>query len=112
MPIYEYACGSCGHRFETKQRFSDDPITTCPECGQSVRRVLHPAGIIFKGSGFYINDSRNVDKSVAATSTPASSNGAESAPTAEVGTKSENGSKADKPDTKVAPTSSTKTESD
>ncbi len=59
MPIYEYACGSCGHHFEAKQRFSDDPISVCPECGQTVRRVLHPAGIIFKGSGFYINDSRN-----------------------------------------------------
>jgi putative FmdB family regulatory protein len=59
MPIYEYACGSCGHHFEAKQRFSDDPIAKCPECGQTVRRVLHPAGIIFKGSGFYINDSRN-----------------------------------------------------
>ena len=110
MPIYEYACGSCGHRFETKQRFTDDPITTCPQCGQSVRRVLHPAGIIFKGSGFYINDSRNVDKSVAATSTTASS-GADSPSPADAGAKSENGSKADKPDTKTAPVSSTKTES-
>lgn len=63
MPIYEYACGSCGHHFEAKQRFSDDPIADCPECGQTVRRVLHPAGIIFKGSGFYINDSRNGNNS-------------------------------------------------
>jgi putative FmdB family regulatory protein len=59
MPIYEYACGSCGHHFEAKQRFTDEPIAVCPECGQTVRRVFHPAGIIFKGSGFYINDSRN-----------------------------------------------------
>ncbi len=59
MPIYEYACGSCGHHFEARQKFSDDPISKCPECGQTVRRVFHPAGIIFKGSGFYINDSRS-----------------------------------------------------
>ncbi|GBD17769.1 MAG: FmdB family zinc ribbon protein [Thermomicrobium sp.] len=56
MPIYEYECTSCGHRFEVKQRFSDDPVATCPTCGNSVRRLLHPAGIIFKGSGFYITD--------------------------------------------------------
>lgn len=56
MPIYEYECTSCGHRFEVKQRFSDDPVATCPTCGNSVRRLLHPAGIIFRGSGFYITD--------------------------------------------------------
>jgi len=56
MPIYEYECTRCGHRFEVKQRFSDDPVATCPTCGNSVRRLLHPAGIIFKGSGFYITD--------------------------------------------------------
>ncbi len=58
MPIYEYACDACGHGFEVKQRFSDDPISECPKCGSKVRRVLHPAGIVFKGSGFYITDSR------------------------------------------------------
>ncbi|ACZ39026.1 FmdB family zinc ribbon protein [Sphaerobacter thermophilus] len=58
MPIYEYACGTCGHTFERKQRFSDEPVSECPECGAQVRRVLHPAGIIFKGSGWYITDSR------------------------------------------------------
>jgi putative FmdB family regulatory protein len=63
MPIYEYACESCGHHFDVKQRFSDDPISVCPECGQHVRRVLHPAGIIFKGSGFYINDSKKTGSS-------------------------------------------------
>ncbi len=69
MPIYEYACGSCGHHFEAKQRFNDDPIAECPECGQTVRRVLHPAGIIFKGSGFYKNDSRSASTSAKSTST-------------------------------------------
>ncbi len=68
MPIYEYACGSCGYHFEAKQRFNDDPIAECPECGQAVRRVLHPAGIIFKGSGFYKNDSRNGSSSPKTTS--------------------------------------------
>ncbi len=56
MPIYEYECTSCGHRFEKRQRFSDEPLATCPTCGNTVRRLLYPAGIIFKGSGFYVTD--------------------------------------------------------
>lgn len=58
MPIYEYACNECGHRFDARQSWSDDPLTVCPECTGAIRRVLHPAGVIFKGSGWYITDSR------------------------------------------------------
>lgn len=58
MPIYEYACNDCGHRFDIKQSWSDDSLTVCPECTGAIRRVLHPAGVIFKGSGWYITDSR------------------------------------------------------
>jgi putative FmdB family regulatory protein len=58
MPTYEYQCKTCGHHFERVQRFSDDPITECPTCGGVVKRVIHPAGVIFKGSGWYITDSR------------------------------------------------------
>ncbi len=58
MPIYEYECSACKSRFERMQRFSDPPVTECPECGSAVRRVLFPAGIVFKGSGWYITDSR------------------------------------------------------
>lgn len=58
MPIYEYACNDCGHRFDIKQSWSDDALTVCPECTGAIRRVLHPAGVIFKGSGWYITDSR------------------------------------------------------
>ncbi|HEY8445939.1 MAG TPA: FmdB family zinc ribbon protein [Thermomicrobiales bacterium] len=58
MPTYTYRCDACGHEFEQVQKFSDDPLTECPECTGSVRRVLYPAGIIFKGSGWYITDSR------------------------------------------------------
>ena len=58
MPIYEYLCKTCGNRFEVRQNFADDALTECTECGAPVRRVLHPAGVIFKGSGWYINDSR------------------------------------------------------
>jgi putative FmdB family regulatory protein len=60
MPIYEYKCESCGIAFERLQRFEDEPLCTCPECGGQVHRVLQPVGIIFKGSGFYITDHRQV----------------------------------------------------
>src|SRR6266702_4903264 len=56
MPTYEYLCRVCSHRFETWQKMTDDPLTTCPECGGVIRRVLFPAGIVFKGSGFYKTD--------------------------------------------------------
>ena len=56
MPTYEYLCRTCSHRFETLQKMTDDPLTTCPECGENIRRVLFPAGVVFKGSGFYKTD--------------------------------------------------------
>ena len=56
MPLYEYLCDKCGHRFEIKQGIKDDPIIKCPECKGKVRRVIHPNHIIFKGSGFYTTD--------------------------------------------------------
>lgn len=56
MPTYEYVCRSCEHRFEQWQKMTDDPLQICPECGGHVRRVLYPAGIVFKGSGFYSTD--------------------------------------------------------
>jgi len=58
MPTYEYACQSCGHHVEVYQRFTDDPLTVCEVCGGPLRKVFHPAGILFKGSGFYATDSR------------------------------------------------------
>jgi putative FmdB family regulatory protein len=72
MPIYEYACSDCGHRFDVRQSWSDDALTVCPECTGAIRRVLHPAGVIFKGSGWYITDSR---KSSEATGSPSKSEG-------------------------------------
>jgi putative FmdB family regulatory protein len=60
MPIYEYECTNCGIRFERHQRISDDPVQVCPECDGQVRRVFHPVGIIFKGSGFYVTDNRRI----------------------------------------------------
>ena len=56
MPLYEYKCQECGLRFERRQSFTEDPVTICPDCGGVVVRLIQPAGIIFKGSGFYVTD--------------------------------------------------------
>lgn len=58
MPTYAYRCSACAHEFEVVQKFSDDPLKTCPECGAAIKRVIFPAGIVFKGDGWYITDSR------------------------------------------------------
>jgi putative FmdB family regulatory protein len=58
MPTYEYACLSCGTHVEVFQRFSEDALTECGVCGGPLRKVFHPAGILYKGSGFYSTDSR------------------------------------------------------
>ena len=58
MPTYAYRCASCGHAFEQFQRMSDDALTECPECAGRIKRVIYPVGVVFKGSGWYINDSR------------------------------------------------------
>ena len=58
MPTYVYACDSCGSQFERFQSFKDEPLQTCPSCASAVRRVFQPVGIVFKGSGWYVTDSR------------------------------------------------------
>jgi putative FmdB family regulatory protein len=58
MPVYEYECEQCGKHFDRIQSVRDEPIRRCPECSGTVHKVFHPAGIIFKGSGWYITDSR------------------------------------------------------
>lgn len=56
MPTYEYKCQECGHKFEKFQTMSDEPIKECEKCGAPVRKLFGTGGIIFKGSGFYVND--------------------------------------------------------
>lgn len=63
MPIYVYECCQCEHHFEERQSFSAVPVAMCPKCKGKARRVLQPAPIIFKGSGFYVTDSRGTDTS-------------------------------------------------
>ena len=70
MPTYQYACTECGHAFEQVQSFSDDALTVCPECEGRLRKVFNAVGVVFKGSGFYRNDSRGKQTS---SETPAAS---------------------------------------
>lgn len=58
MPTYQYACTACGHQLEAVQSFSDAALTDCPECQGRLRKVFSAVGVVFKGSGFYRNDSR------------------------------------------------------
>jgi putative FmdB family regulatory protein len=56
MPLYEYQCKKCGHRFEKIQKFSDKPIKKCPECGGAVEQLVSAPAVQFKGSGWYVTD--------------------------------------------------------
>jgi putative FmdB family regulatory protein len=58
MPTYTYRCDTCGHQFDKFQRISESALTECPECQDKLRKVFHPVGVVFKGSGWYITDSR------------------------------------------------------
>jgi putative FmdB family regulatory protein len=77
LPTYEYACKACGHRLEAVQKFTDDALTVCPECGGALRKVFGAPGIVLKGSGFYKTDTRAQDKR--SSSDKSSSNGSDSA---------------------------------
>jgi putative FmdB family regulatory protein len=67
MPTYEYECKTCGYCFDVFQSMSDSPLSTCPQCGKEVRRIINGgSGIIFKGSGFYVTDKKGGSKPAAA----------------------------------------------
>lgn len=97
MPTYQYSCTECGHFFEQFQSFSDDALTVCPECGGKLRKVFNAVGVVFKGSGFYRNDSRATNgadsSSTASTpSTSASTSTSSSTPTSTSGDSSSSSS--------------------
>ena len=77
MPTYEYACTACGHRLDAVQKFTDDALTECPECGGKLRKVFGAPGIVLKGSGFYKTDTRAQDKR-SSSEKSAGSNGSDS----------------------------------
>ena len=62
MPIYDYRCDHCGHAFSKVQSYSEEPVQKCPNCGKKPRRLIAPAAVVFKGSGWYKTDSRPAEK--------------------------------------------------
>ena len=90
MPTYVYACDSCGTQFERFQSFKDEPLRTCPSCANAVRRVFQPVGIVFKGSGWYVTDSRKSNS--ATVSSDDSAGKAEKTPAGDTATQSETNS--------------------
>ncbi len=95
MPTYTYRCNNCEYQFDIKQRMADEPLKDCPECNSdnALRKVLNSVGIVFKGSGFYVTDTRGTNG--AAASTPSSNNkdGENGASTKSEPAAKENGSK-------------------
>jgi putative FmdB family regulatory protein len=71
VPTYQYACTECGHQFEQFQSFSDDALTECPQCSGRLRKLFNAVGVVFKGSGFYRNDSRAASTTTDAPAKPA-----------------------------------------
>ncbi len=68
MPTYSYACTECDHKFDEVQAFTDDALTSCPQCSGRLRKLFNSVGVVFKGSGFYRTDSREPQKSSSASS--------------------------------------------
>ncbi|MEU3498961.1 FmdB family zinc ribbon protein [Kitasatospora cineracea] len=72
MPTYQYQCTECGNGLEAVQKFSDDALTTCPDCQGKLRKVFSAVGVVFKGSGFYRTDSRSSSSSSVGSSSASS----------------------------------------
>ena len=104
MPLYEYECDSCGHRFEVIQKFSDAPIETCPKCGSTVHKMMSSPAIQFKGSGWYITDYAKKDSAAAGKTGGGSKD--EGSKSSDSGTK-DTGSTDAKPSTPASPPAKT-----
>ncbi|MFF8592575.1 FmdB family zinc ribbon protein [Streptomyces sp. NPDC015220] len=103
MPTYQYQCTECGEGLEAVQKFTDDALTECPNCGGRLKKVFSAVGIVFKGSGFYRNDSRGSSSS----SSPASSaKSSSSSSTSSTGGSSSSGSSSSGSSSSSASTSS------
>ncbi|TDD62020.1 FmdB family transcriptional regulator [Kribbella antibiotica] len=78
MPTYQYQCTDCGEALEVRQSFTDDALTVCPNCQGTLRKVFNAVGVVFKGSGFYRNDSRSSGTSTIPAKSESSSGKSES----------------------------------
>lgn len=86
MPTYAYRCTECSTEFDVYQRFDEDSLTTCPSCSGVLRKLFSPAGVHFKGSGFYRTDSRADSRAASGTSSGSSKSGSRSSTGSSKGT--------------------------
>ena len=85
MPTYEYACASCGNRYEKREGFDAKPRQKCPKCGKMAQRLLSRPAVVFKGSGFYKTDSRGSSKESSSESSSGESGATPAKPAADAG---------------------------
>jgi putative FmdB family regulatory protein len=97
MPLYEYQCDACAHRFEVIQKFSDAPIDVCPKCGGVVKKLLSSPAIQFKGTGWYITDYARSGKTDSATTKASSESKSETKSESKPETKTETAKPESKP---------------
>ncbi|TDV45387.1 FmdB family zinc ribbon protein [Actinophytocola oryzae] len=109
MPTYQYACTACDHRFDAVQSFSDASLTECPECGGKLRKLYGSVGVVFKGSGFYRNDSRSESKSKA--TAPAATSSTDKAASSTASSSEKSSSTAEKSSSSSEKSSSSSTSS-
>jgi putative FmdB family regulatory protein len=114
MPIYGYRCRSCGHEFEVLQKMSDQRLKTCPKCSGSLAKIMYPAGVVFKGSGYYTTDYKGAGKAQEQASSNGADKGSDKSPAAssestaktdKTSSESKSESKSTKPDSKTEKTS-------
>ena len=105
MPTYSYACTECDNRFDEVQAFSDDALTVCPKCNGRLRKLFGKVGVVFKGSGFYRNDSRDAAKSSSTASSSKSGDSSTSTSTSS-GSSDSSSSSSDSSSTSSSPSTS------
>ncbi|AJC57831.1 FmdB family zinc ribbon protein [Streptomyces sp. 769] len=107
MPTYQYQCTACGEGLEAVQKFTDDALTECPSCNGRLKKVFSAVGIVFKGSGFYRNDSRGSSSSSSPASSSTSSSGSTSSTSSASASSSSSTSSASSSDSKSTASAST-----
>ena len=112
MPTYQYACTECGHSFEQFQSFSDDALTVCPVCDGKLRKLFNAVGVVFKGSGFYRNDSRSTTTSSEPAAASKSSSDSSSSDSSSSSSESSSSGSTSTATTKPSSTSSSSSSSD
>ena len=108
MPLYEYQCKKCKHRFEKIQKFSDPPVRKCPECGGPVEKLLSASSVQFKGTGWHVTDYPRKGAGSGASESGAASDGAKDGGKDGASSPAKAGDKTEKPDSKKSEKKSAK----